>query len=120
MTAITAFLLGTLAASPAVREEISMDCLTAVNRALHYIGAEQNASDARSSGDASGSSDAVEARYDRARCMPSNVVPGRIYVSLSLKGVPLYRSHTYYVVDSSGEVTVQRSMPCSEYPTACQ
>lgn len=123
MPAITALLLGALAASPAVREEISMDCLTAVNHALHYISAKHKAGNPGSSDDVNGSDnggDAVETRYDRASCLPSNVVPGRIYIHMTPKGGPLYRSHTYYVVEPSGEVTVRRDMPCSENPSVCE
>lgn len=123
MTAIAALLLGTLVASPIPSEAVSMDCLVAVNRALHHISTEMRANGTVDIGDA-GSDDkrsgAVEGRYERATCSPSNVVPGRVYVSLTRKGGALHRHHGYYVVEPSGEVTAQRSMPCEEHPSACR
>lgn len=123
MIAITALLLGTLAASPATREEISLDCLSAINRALQHINAEPRVSGTAGNGKADDDhdgSDAIESRYERASCRPSNVVPGRTYVYLTRKGSAFYRDGPYYVVEPSGEVSTRRDMPCEEHPSACE
>lgn len=115
MTAISALLLGTLAATPATHEQITMTCLVAINRALGYAAASPQA------GSIDGeTSSAVEARYTQASCHMSTVVPGRAYVYLTPKGSFAYSHGPYYVVEPSGEVTAQRSMPCEEHPSACE
>ncbi|WP_386069563.1 hypothetical protein ACFJIW_04925 [Tahibacter sp. UC22_41] len=123
MIAISALLLGTLVASPATHEEISLGCLTAINRALQHVNAEPRASSTARNGktdDDHDGSDAIEHRYERASCRPSNVLPGRVYIYLTRKGGAFHRDGPYYVVEPSGDVSIRRDMPCEENPSVCE
>lgn len=114
MIALSLLLLATAAAdSPG--ETVSMACVAAVNKAVAHQASIENAAGAAVT-DAE-----VAARYPTARCVPSRILPGRIYVVLLVEPKPfVYRHPPAYQVEPSGEVVRRRDMPCEENPSVCR
>lgn len=96
------------AAAGSPYEEVSMRCYGAVSKALSYVQkstAKQGMTDSSS-----------YRKYEVAQCIQSRKNPDNTFVYLS-RPSDMKREHgPVYYVDSLGNVSLRRDIPCDEHP----